>query len=117
MDGNMGFTGIMVAWMGNLDPLIMAGVAFFINFLTRGMAQVCTEFGFTSEALSDTVIGLVYFFFIGCEFFIRYRVHFAGKQKKQPDEQTPAPPRTANKNGRPFPKTRAQRRQTECSPF
>ncbi len=92
MDGNMGFTGIMVAWMGNLDPLIMAGVSFFINFLTRGMAQVCTEFGFTSEALSDTVIGLVYFFFIGCEFFIRYRVHFAGRQNKQRGEETPAPP-------------------------
>ena len=103
MDGNMGFTGIMVAWMGNLDPLIMAGVAFFINFLTRGMAQVCTEFGFTSEALSDTVIGLVYFFFIGCEFFIRYRVHFAGKQKKQPDEQTPAAPEDGEQKRAPLP--------------
>lgn len=103
MDGNMGFTGIMVAWMGNLDPLIMAGVSFFINFLTRGMAQVCTEFGFTSEALSDTVIGLVYFFFIGCEFFIRYRVHFAGRQKKQPNEETPAPPEDGEHEQAPLP--------------
>ena len=59
MDDNMGFTGIMVAWMGKLDPLIMAGVSFFINFLERGMAQVCTDFGFTSEALSDIVVGLI----------------------------------------------------------
>lgn len=76
MDSNMGFTGIMVAWLGKFDPLIMAGVALFINFLTRGMAQVNTDFGFTSEALSDIVIGLIYFFFIGCEFFIVYKVHF-----------------------------------------
>lgn len=82
MDGNMGFTGIMVAWMGKFNPLIMAVVAFLINFLSRGMAQVCTDFGFTSEALSDIVIGLIYFFFIGCEFFIVYKVHI-GRRKKQ----------------------------------
>lgn len=76
MDGNMGFTGIMVAWMGKLNPLIMAGVAFFIIFLSRGMAQVCTDFGFTSTSLSDIVVGLIYFFLIGCEFFIVYKVHF-----------------------------------------
>ena len=87
MDGNMGFTGIMVAWMGKLDPLIMSGVSLFINFLERGMAQVCTDFGFTSEALSDIVVGLIYFFFIGCEFFILYRVHFAGSKNKR----TPSP--------------------------
>lgn len=80
MDGNMGFTGIMVAWMGKFNPLIMAGISFFINFLSRGMAQVCTDFGFTSEALSDIVVGLIYFFFIGCEFFIVYKVHFNFKK-------------------------------------
>jgi len=76
MDGNMGFTGIMVAWMGKFNPLIMAGVSFFIIFLSRGMAQVCTDFGFTSTSLSDIVVGLIYFFLIGCEFFIVYKVHF-----------------------------------------
>lgn len=75
MDGNMGFTGIMVAWMGNFNPLIMAAVSLFIIFLSRGMSQVCTDFGYTSEALSDTVIGIIYFFFIACEFIIRYKVH------------------------------------------
>ena len=93
MDDNMGFTGIMVAWMGKLDPLIMAGVSFFINFLERGMAQVCTDFGFTSEALSDIVIGLIYFFFIGCEFFILYRVHIAGTRKKAKTDAPASPTR------------------------
>ena len=93
MDDNMGFTGIMVAWMGKLDPLIMAGVSFFINFLERGMAQVCTDFGFTSEALSDIVVGLIYFFFIGCEFFILYRVHIAGTRKKAKTDAPASPTR------------------------
>lgn len=81
MDGNMGFTGIMVAWMGKFNPLIMAGVSFFIIFLSRGMAQVCTDFGFTSTSLSDIVVGLIYFFLIGCEFFIVYKVHFNFKKR------------------------------------
>ena len=88
MDDNMGFTGIMVAWMGKFDPLIMVGISFFINFLSRGMSQVCTEFGFTSEALSDIVVGLIYFFFIGCEFFIVYKVHFNFRKRggwEEPD--------------------------------
>ena len=113
MDDNMGFTGIMVAWMGNFNPLIMAAVSLFIIFLSRGMAQVCTDFGYTSEALSDTVIGIIYFFFIGCEFFIRYKVHInrrklmrifhikkGGKDGSEPEENQapeiseaePAPP-------------------------
>ena len=71
---------IMVAWMGNFNPLIMAAVSLFIIFLSRGMAQVCTDFGYTSEALSDTVIGIIYFFFIACEFFIRYKVHINNKK-------------------------------------
>ncbi len=76
MDGNMGFTGIMVAWLGKFNPLIMAGVAFFVNILSCGMASgVQTDFRFTSEAFTDIVIGLIYFFFIGCEFFIVYKVH------------------------------------------
>ena len=98
MDDNMGFTGIMVAWMGKFDPLIMTGVAFFIIFLSRGMAQVCTDFGFTSEALSDIVVGLIYFFFIGCEFFIVYKVHFNFKKRRaaavaaREEEGAPAAP-------------------------
>ena len=84
MDGNRGFTGIMVAWMGKFNPLIMTGVSLFIVFLTRGMAQVCSDFGISNDALSDVVIGLIYFFLIGCEFFISYRVHFnvAGRRSR-----------------------------------
>ena len=35
MYGNMGFTGILVAWMGNLDLLILAGRAVFVVLLPR----------------------------------------------------------------------------------
>ena len=111
MDGNMGFTGIMVAWMGKFNPLIMAGIAFFINFLSRGMAQVCTDFGFTSEALSDIVVGLIYFFFIGCEFFIVYKVHF--NFKKHHGREEPAFSMDASSEDSASEQTGAEREETE----
>lgn len=113
MDGNMGFTGIMVAWMGKFNPLIMAGISFFINFLSRGMAQVCTDFGFTSEALSDIVVGLIYFFFIGCEFFIVYKVHF--NFKKHHGREEPAFSMDASSEDGTSEQTGAEREETEKS--
>ena len=111
MDGNMGFTGIMVAWMGKFNPLIMAGISFFINFLSRGMAQVCTDFGFTSEALSDIVVGLIYFFFIGCEFFIVYKVHF--NFKKHHGREEPVFSMDASSEDSTSEQTGAEREETE----
>ena len=77
---NRGFTAIIVAWLAKFDPLIMILTSFFIAFLSRGMAQVRTDFGFTNKALSNIVIALIYFFIIGCEFFISYKLSFKKKE-------------------------------------
>lgn len=77
---NRGFTGIMVAWLAKFDPLMMIVTAFGITFLSRGMGQVQSAFGITNAAVSDIIIGLIYFCVIGCEFFISYRIIFRGKK-------------------------------------
>lgn len=77
---NRGFTGIMVAWLAKFDPLMMIVTAFGITFLSRGMGQVQSAFGITNAAVSDIIIGLIYFCVIGCEFFINYRIIFRGKK-------------------------------------
>lgn len=83
MDGNMGFTGIMAAWLGKFNPLIIILTSAFITFVTRGMAQVRTDFGFTNSALADIVIGIIYFCVIGCEFFVSYQIHFNSHAKEK----------------------------------
>lgn len=80
MDNNMGFTAIMAAWLGKFNPLIIVATSFFIIFLNRGVAQVNTDFGLTNSALSEVVIGLVYFFVIGCEFFIQYKIRLRSEK-------------------------------------
>lgn len=80
LDDNMGFTAIMVAWLGKFNPFMMVATAFLVTFLTRGMAQVQTEFGVTNDAVSNVLIAIVYFIIIACEFFIVYKVKFRGKK-------------------------------------
>lgn len=76
MDGNRGFTGIMVAWLAHFNPIMMVLTAFFISFVTVGIDKSYTEFGFTSGEVGDVIIGVIYFIIIACEFFIAYKITF-----------------------------------------
>ena len=82
---NLGFTAIMVAWLAKFNPLIMIFSSLLISFLTRGMGQVQTDFNIRNDAVTDIVIGIIYFFIIGCEFFISYKLKMKQKEKKQID--------------------------------
>ncbi|MBQ8859404.1 MAG: ABC transporter permease [Clostridia bacterium] len=73
---NMGFTAIMATWLASFNPLVMIGTCFFIIFISKGMVEVRSSFGFTNQSIANIVIGLVYFCVIACSFFITYRVVF-----------------------------------------
>lgn len=78
---NLGFTAIMAAWLGKFNPLYVLVSSAFICFVTRGMVRVNMDCGFTSTAMSNIVIGIVYFFVIACEFFINYKLVFRSKKE------------------------------------
>ena len=71
--GGNGFTAVMVSWLAKFNPIIMAGVAFFIAFLEKGAGGVATHTGLNAS-LADIIIGILLFFIIGCEFFLNYRI-------------------------------------------
>jgi simple sugar transport system permease protein len=73
--GGRGFTAIIVAWLAKFNPFIMILTALLLAFLNQGAGQIATKFG-VSFAFPNVVIGIVLFFVIGCEFFIRYKLHF-----------------------------------------
>lgn len=81
MADNRGFTAIMVAWLAKFNPLVMAGVSFFIVFMDRGVVQAARHFGVTNDAFPDIITGIIFFFVIGCEFFISYKLKFRHKKK------------------------------------
>ncbi|MBX3570267.1 MAG: ABC transporter permease [Rhizobiaceae bacterium] len=72
-----GFTAIIVAFLGRLNPLgiIAAGLILGLTYLGGEAAQI-------SLGLSDKVVrvfqGLLLFFVLGCDTLIHYRVRLAG---------------------------------------
>ena len=71
---NMGFTAIIATWMGQCNPLSCIFTCFLIQFLSRGMVDVKKKLGFTSEAIADISVAIVYFVVIACEFFVAYAI-------------------------------------------
>ena len=87
--GSLGFTGILVAWLSNFNPFVMALVSFFLAFLTNGTSKVSSVFRLGSNDLSNVLIGIIFFSILISEFFIRYhiRVNFDFFNKNNKNEE------------------------------
>lgn len=83
MDGNRGFTGIMVAWLGNFEPLLMLPIAFLISFLNYGMGQVRLDFAYKSDVITEIVLGIIYLLLIAVTFFVTYKVNVSSALKEK----------------------------------
>ena len=59
--------------MANFNPLFMALTAILLCFMQQGAIQIATQFKL-NQNFSDIITGIVLFFLIGCEFFVRYRL-------------------------------------------
>lgn len=77
---NRGFTGVMVCWLANFNPIVMIFTSLLLVFMSRGAAEITTLYGF-NQSFGDILTGIILFFIIGCEFFIRYRLEFRRKQE------------------------------------
>jgi len=78
--GGQGFTAIMISWLGQFNPFIMAAMASLVTFLEIGAAKVADTF-FLNSSYADIVSGIVILFVVGCEFFIRYSIRFRHGKK------------------------------------
>ena len=81
--GGMGFTAIMVSWLGKFNPFIMSAVAFLISFLNRGASQLVSDLSRkgVSPDMPSVIVGIILFFIVGCEFFINYKIKFKSSKK------------------------------------
>ena len=79
--GGRGFTAIIVAWLGKLNPFSMILVAFFLVFVSNGAVEIASQFNLNENA-SEILTGVLLFFILGCEFFINYRLEFRKHEKE-----------------------------------
>lgn len=79
-DTNMGFTAIMVVWLGQMNPIAMVGTSFILSFIDIGMSQVRTTVGLTDDAIGSIATGIIYLAIIASEFFVSYQVVRSNKK-------------------------------------
>lgn len=73
--GGVGFTAIIVAWLAQLNPFSILLVSFLFSVLEKGSSVVQSNYGLSTDC-ADVLQGIILFFILGCEFFIRYQFLF-----------------------------------------
>lgn len=80
--GGNGFTAIIVAWLAKFNPLVMAVIALLLTFLDKGAGQIASQFGL-NDYVSMMITGIILFFILGSEFFIKYRLILRGRKEEK----------------------------------
>ncbi|MBQ8345919.1 MAG: ABC transporter permease [Clostridia bacterium] len=88
--GGLGFTAIMVSWLGKFNPFIMVAMSAIVSVLTTGAGRLVDDLSSrgigTIEQASispdfpKVIVGIILFFIVGCEFFIHYQIKFKSSQ-------------------------------------
>ena len=78
--GGQGFTAIMVSWLGQFNPFIIAGMAALVSALQIGAAGTADAY-FLNSAYADVMVGVVVLCLVACEFFVRYSIRFRHSKK------------------------------------
>lgn len=70
--GGVGFTAIIVAWLANLNPFGILVVSFLFSVLEKGSSVMQSTYGLSTYSAS-VLQGIILFFILGCEFYVRYK--------------------------------------------
>ena len=81
ISGGVGFSAILVAWLSNLNPLVIMFVSFIFAGLSEGASYLQTVFQIPQD-IATIIQGIVLFCVIASEFFMKYNVVIAKKGEK-----------------------------------
>ena len=80
--GGVGWTGIIIAWLSQLNPIIISIVSAIFAILEKGSSNMQTAIGISAYA-ADVLQGIILFFVLGSEFFINYKITFGSSKSKK----------------------------------
>lgn len=78
--GGVGFTAIIVAWLANLNPIGILIVSFLFSVLEKGSSVMQSTYGLSTYSAA-VLQGIILFFILGSEFFIRYKFVIGARNK------------------------------------
>lgn len=84
--GGQGFTAVMVSWLSGFHPLGMIASSLLLVFMNLGAGKVSQKLNL-NQSFPDILTGIIIFFIIGCEFFLRYRISLRSRAKKEGGKQ------------------------------
>lgn len=79
--GGVGFTAIIVAWLANLNPIGILLVSFLFSILEKGSSVMQSTYGLSTYSAA-VLQGIILFFILGSEFFIRYKFVMGSSRHK-----------------------------------
>ena len=79
--GGVGFTAIIVAWLSQLNPVVILIVSFAFSVLEKGSTVVQSTYGLSTNT-ADVLQGIILFFILGCEFFVRFKFISTSRKKE-----------------------------------
>ena len=79
--GGVGFTAITVAWLSQLSPFGILLVSLLFGVLEKGSSAVESAFR-VSPSVADVLQGVILFFVLGAEFFIRYQLKLRHREER-----------------------------------
>ena len=83
--GGRGFTAILISWLSKFNPFLMILYSFFLVFMGNGSIQIASEFQL-NESASEVITGIILFFILGSDFFVKYRL--VRSRKKAVNQET-----------------------------
>lgn len=72
---DVGWTGIVVAWLARLNPIGVFITSLLISILQFGCTQACATYSAVDSNIADLLQGIILFIVLASDFFIRYKVN------------------------------------------
>lgn len=79
--GGLGFTAVITTWLARLSPIGILFTSFSFAMLIQGGRYLETAMSISAR-MSDVLQGVIIFFVLGCDFFIRYQISFRKPVRK-----------------------------------
>jgi simple sugar transport system permease protein len=78
LSGGLGFTAVITTWLSRLSPPVVLIASFLFSMLIQGGSFLQSSLQIPAS-ISQVLQGIIIFFVLGSEFFIRYRLVRGGK--------------------------------------
>ncbi len=85
MSNGLGFTAVITTWLSKLNPILMIVVSFVFSMLIQGGTFLQSSMKIPAS-MAQILQGIIIFFVLGSEFFVRYRFMFFRKKSREDEK-------------------------------